>query len=200
MIEYWGPEDTSVHFCEKNYEQVWWAAEFFNTISSLFYVIVGIFFLGSRLDRLGKALIGVGIGAVILHMTMRYYGQWIDEIAMIVLCFLSAKAVKKNLSNVFLVPILFLYGLLNQYFVYFFGVFTLAQFYILYYTLKQIKRVKKICSMGYIVFFLLGSSCWLADQMLCELTQPYQLHAWWHFFTAFGSMFGFLAMYPSHID
>ena len=92
---------------------------------------------------------------------------------------------EKNPFECFLGPILFLYGLLNQYFVYFFGIFTLAQFYILYYTLKQTKRVKKICSMGYIVFFLLGSSCWLADQMLCELTQPYQLHAWWHFFTAF---------------
>ena len=200
MMHYWGPEDTSVHFCEKNYDQVWWAAEFFNTISSLFYIIVGIFFLGSHLDRLGKAIIGVGIGAWILHMTIRYYGQWIDEIAMLVLCFLSAKAVKKTLSNLLLVPILFLYGLLNQYFAYFFGIFTLAQFYILYYSLKQTKRVKKICIMGYIVFFILGSSCWLADQMFCELVQPYQLHAWWHFFTAFGSMFGFLAMYPTHID
>jgi dihydroceramidase len=200
MMQYWGQEDTSVHFCEKNYEQVWWAAEFFNTISSVFYVLVGAFFLGSRLDHLGKGIIGVGIGAVILHMTMRYYGQWIDEIAMIILCFLSAKTVKPTISNYLLVFILFLYGLLNQYFAYFFAVFTLAQFYILYYNLKQNNRIKKICIMGYIVFFILGSSCWMADQLLCDLVQPYQLHAWWHFFTAFGTMFGFLAMYPTHID
>ena len=101
-MDYWGTEDTSVHFCEKKYDQVWWAAEFFNTISSLFYVIVGLFFLGSRLDRLGKGLIGMGFGAWILHMTMRYYGQWIDEIAMLILCFFSAKEVKKNTFGLFI--------------------------------------------------------------------------------------------------
>lgn len=40
-MHYWGQEDTSVHFCEKKYDQVWWAAELFNTISSAFYIIVG---------------------------------------------------------------------------------------------------------------------------------------------------------------
>ena len=185
MMQYWGPEDTSIHFCEKKYDQVWWAAEFFNTISSLFYVIVGLFFLGSHLDRLGKAIIGVGIVAWVLHMTMRYYGQWIDEIAMIILCFLSAKAVKKTFSNYLLAPILFLYGLLTQYFAYFFGIFTLAQFYILYYSLKQKRRVKKICIIGYIVFFLMGLICWLADQIFCVLFQSCQLCAGLHFCSSF---------------
>ena len=60
---YWGPEDASIHFCEKKYNQVWWAAEFFNTLSSVFYIIVGALFLGSHLDHLGKAVMGVGIGS-----------------------------------------------------------------------------------------------------------------------------------------
>ena len=194
MMEYWGTEDTSVHFCEKKYDQVWWAAEFFNTISSLFYVIVGLFFLGSRLDRLGKGLIGMGFGAWILHMTMRYYGQWIDEIAMLILCFFSAKEVKKTLSDYLLVPIIGGYFLWNHYFIYFFLIFTFLQFFIIYHGLKATKRKKRIFIIGYIVFFTIGATCWLADQLLCTWVQPYQLHAWWHFFTAFASMFGFLAM------
>jgi dihydroceramidase len=194
-MHYWGPEDTSVHFCEKKYDQVWWVAEFFNTISSVFYIIVGLFFLGSHLDRLGKAIIGVGIGAGILHMTLRYYGQWIDEIAMLILCFLCAKEVKKSLSNYLLIPIIYLYSVLNQYFVYFFVIFTLSQFYIVYYGFKQTRKKGRICILCYILFFIMGASCWLADQLLCEQVQQYQLHAWWHFFTAFATMFGLLAMY-----
>ena len=155
-MHYWGQEDTSVHFCEKKYDQVWWAAELFNTISSAFYIIVGGCFLGSHLDRLGKAVIGVGIGSWILHMTLRYYGQWIDEIAMLLLCFLCAKKVKKTLSNYLLIPIIYLYTLLHQYFVYFFGIFTLAQFYLIYYSLKHIRETKRICIFGYILFFIIG--------------------------------------------
>ena len=88
---YWGEEDTSIHFCEDKYKNVYWVAEYYNTVSSLFYVLAGIFLLNSEIKRLGWGLIGVGVGSCILHATLRYYGQWVDEIAMIVLCFLTAK-------------------------------------------------------------------------------------------------------------
>ncbi len=192
---YWGPEDASIHFCEKKYNQVWWAAEFFNTLSSVFYIIVGALFLGSHLDHLGKAVMGVGIGSWVLHMTLRYYGQWIDEIAMLVLCFLSAKQVKKTLSNYLLVPIIYIYSLLHQYFAYFFVIFTLALIYIIYHSFKQARKIKRVFLLGYILFFTIGIGCWMADQMLCERVQSFQLHAWWHFSTALATMFGLLAIY-----
>ena len=40
---FWGPKDTSVSFCENKYEKVEWIAEFYNTITSLFYCVVKLF-------------------------------------------------------------------------------------------------------------------------------------------------------------
>ena len=44
MNYFWGPEDTSVHFCEDKYVHSYWIAEYFNTISSIFYILVGVYF------------------------------------------------------------------------------------------------------------------------------------------------------------
>jgi hypothetical protein len=193
-VFYWGEEDTSIHFCEDKYKNVYWVAEYYNTVSSLFYVLAGIFLLNSEIKRLGWGLIGVGVGSCILHATLRYYGQWVDEIAMIVLCFLTAKEINKKLSRHLLIPILGGYCCLNQFFVYFFSIFTLLQCYILYTGRHRFKRGNRTFFILYILSFIAGGICWIADQVLCEDLQSHHLHAWWHFFTAFGSLVGCMAL------
>ena len=121
--------------------------------------------------------------------------RWCDEIAMLVLCFLAAKQVKRNLSNYLLFPIIYLYSLLHHYFAYFFVIFTLALVYIFYHSFKQARKMKKVYLIGYIVFLILGTICWGVDQLFCQWVQTYQLHAWWHFSTALATMFGLLAIY-----
>ena len=37
----WGPNDASIQFCEDKYKQVFWIAEYYNTISSISYIIIG---------------------------------------------------------------------------------------------------------------------------------------------------------------
>ena len=44
---------------------------------------MGIYFLNSRISPLGQSLILVGIGAFVLHMTLRVYAQMLDEISML---------------------------------------------------------------------------------------------------------------------
>ena len=101
---YCGPEDTSVHFCEDKYTKHPRVAEYYNTISSLYYIVIGILFLNSRISHLGKSLIIVGIGAFLLHMTLRYYAQMLDEAAMLVISFDAVRHIKKNtISRWFLV-------------------------------------------------------------------------------------------------
>ena len=96
MDYYWGPEDTSVHFCEDKYVRSQWIAEYFNTISSIYYVLVGLYFLKTRISNLGQSLILVGIGAFALHMTLRVYAQMFDEIAMIILSYDTVCYIKKR--------------------------------------------------------------------------------------------------------
>ena len=79
----WGISDTSVSFCENKYEESKYIAEFYNTISSLSYMIVAYPFLRTKIKRIGWSCMGVGIGSILLHGPGRYYGQWVDEISML---------------------------------------------------------------------------------------------------------------------
>lgn len=198
---FWGPKDTSVSFCENKYEKVEWIAEFYNTITSLFYCVVGIVFYKyfKKLTNIGISLIMVGIGSVLLHMTMKWWGQWFDEISMLALCFYATKSIKKNIKDYFLIPIIFIYTLLSEYFLYFVMVFTFVQIYLAYEAFKMIKDKKKhlyqrISLIIYITSFSMGTICWITDQVFCSHVEFLQLHAWWHFFTSTAAFFGFLSI------
>ena len=42
---YWGKPDTSVSFCEKKYDTLFWIAEYYNTISAVPYIFIGMAFI-----------------------------------------------------------------------------------------------------------------------------------------------------------
>ena len=193
MDYYWGPEDTSVHFCEDKYVRSPWIAEYFNTISSIYYVLVGLYFLKTRISNLGQSLILVGLGAFALHMTLRVYAQMFDEIAMIILSYDTVCYIKKT-SRYWVIPIISGYIVLHEYFVYFFVFFAAAQIYLADLGLKITKGRKKWFIIGYITLFLMGTICWLLDQFACYYVKNYQMHAFWHLFTALSIGSGFMAL------
>ena len=91
---YWGIPDASVSFCENKYDKYFWIAEYHNTISSLCYVIMGLLIMRSRLKFLGQLLCCVGIGAMLLHATLRHLSQMGDEMSMLALSFYSLKELR----------------------------------------------------------------------------------------------------------
>ena len=198
MKYYWGPEDTSVHFCENKYEHVFWIAEFYNTISCLFYILVGLLLWKFQKQKtIGITIICIGIGSSVLHMTMRFYGQWLDEMSMLALSFYGIKKIKKSLSDYLLIPIFSLYYYFNEYFIYFFVFFAGSQLYLAYESVKLLKNrqysmKKKILIILYIQFFLMGVICWFFDQYYCEDLRSYNLHACWHLFTSLSALCGFI--------
>lgn len=198
MTNFWGPEDISVHFCENKYDQVFWIAEFYNTISCVFYILVGLILWKFQNQKtVGILLCCVGVGSMTLHMTLRYYGQWLDELSMLAVSFHGIKKIKKSLSNYLLIPIFGLYYYFNEYFIYFFIFFTCSQLYLAYESVKLLGRKKhtlkkKISTILYIQFFLMGAVCWFFDQYYCEELRAYNFHAWWHFFTSLGALCGFI--------
>lgn len=194
-MDYWGTEDTSIHFCEDKYKESPIVAEYYNTISSLYYIVIGSLFLTSKISHLGRSLIMVGIGAFCLHMTLRYYAQMLDETAMLIISFDIIRYLKKNtISRWLLLPLIILYIIFHNYFIYFFAIFALFQIYIIYIGLQNVRSgtYQKICIIGYTILFCVGTICWLCDQFLCEYVKEYQMHAYWHMFTAFATGCGFL--------
>ena len=82
-MRYWGESDTSISFCENKYSEIYWIAEYYNTCSSFLYILVALPFLNGRIKKIGWSTVGVGVGSIMLHGSTRYYGQWVDEISML---------------------------------------------------------------------------------------------------------------------
>jgi len=114
---FWGTPDVSVSFCEDKYVVSNYIAEYYNTMSALSYVIVGLLFYKTRLKKLSKIIILLGLGTALLHSTLRFYGQWLDEISMLILSFYIIQELREmrfgiRTSELFLVFLIFPYFLL----------------------------------------------------------------------------------------
>ena len=193
-IYYWGTPDTTISFCEKKYGQVYWVAEYNNTYSASVYIVFGFFFLLTKIKHVGVSMITLGISTMIMHSTLRYYGQWMDECSMLIITYSAIKLINKNSSNYGYITIIGIYLLVKDYFILFFLMFFCMQLYIIYLSyLKNISKIQNIFIKLYIVCFLLGTICWLVDQFLCKQINDIPFHAAWHILSALGMFYGFLS-------
>ena len=199
---FWGTPDVSVSFCEDKYIVSDYIAEYYNTMSALSYVIVGLLFYKTKLQKLSKIIILLGIGTALLHSTLRFYGQWIDELSMLILSFYIIKEIRQmrfdiKTSEWYLLLLVFPYFLFERYFSYFFIVFSSLQIYT--YTISrknydECTRQVYYLIKAYLIILILSSICWLGDQLFCDYVQDYQLHAVWHVGTSLALFFGLLAL------
>ena len=199
---FWGTPDVSVSFCENKYNVSNYIAEYYNTMSALSYVIVGLLFYNTKLKKLSKIIILLGIGTALLHSTLRFYGQWIDELSMLILSFYIIKEIRQmrfgiTTSEWYLLLLIFPYFLFERYFSYFFVVFSSLQIYT--YTISrknydECTRQVYYLIKAYLIVLILSSICWLGDQLFCDYVQDYQLHAVWHVGTSLALFFGLLAL------
>ena len=88
---YWGTSDATIDFCEPNYEVSHYVAEFWNTVTSIPIMLVGVFgVLLCRKQQLGAeqtacyTVVGVvGVGSIAFHATLLRTGQVLDELPML---------------------------------------------------------------------------------------------------------------------
>ena len=193
-IYYWGIPDISVSFCEKKYIESFWIAEYNNTFSASAYIFLGFIFLFTKIQHVGYSMIILGISTAIMHATLRYYGQWMDECSMLIISYSALKLLKKNLSNTGYIFIIIYYFLIKDYFILFFLLFSSMQIYIVYLSYnKQLITTQKILILCYIISFSFGTICWFIDQLFCNYIYNIPFHALWHIFSALGMFYGFFS-------
>ena len=199
---YWGNPDVSVKFCEDKYKVSNYVAEYYNTLSAISYIIVGIFLCKTNLKEIAISTILLGIGTGILHCTLRYYGQWLDEISMLTLSFFLIKRLRKCELNketnpLILFILFFTYFVFTNYFIVFLSIFSALQVYI-YKLSKSAKifknRWKRRLINLYIFIFIISSICWVMDQTLCKFVKSYNLHAIWHIGTSLSLLLGSISL------
>lgn len=88
---FWGLPTSTVDWCESNYVHTRYVAEIFNTLSSLPMLLVGLrglwlsyhYGFEPRVYLCWAGIGCVGIGSMLFHGTLQFYGQAMDELPMI---------------------------------------------------------------------------------------------------------------------
>ena len=185
MSYYWGLKDTSVNFCEEAYKESHYIAEYYNTLSGILYIIVGIPFLNTKINNIALMSIILGIGTMLLHMTQRKYGQILDESSMLCLCYaILCKTRKTRYKKRYGLPILILYLTNHDNFIVFLLIFINLILLITYESYKIKNEKSKFYRNLFISNMSTGTILWLIDQHYCIYVQEYQLHAFWHITTS----------------
>ncbi len=158
-------------------------------------------YLNTRLKEIGYVTITLGIGTGLLHGTLRYYGQWLDELAMLTLSFFIINRIR-IINKIRKVSKLYLYFLIIFYFVFqkqhivFLVIFTFMQIYtysIISIPYDNFKKNGIIISL-YSNIFLFSTVCWVCDQIFCDYVKHLYLHAVWHVGTALSLGIGLLCL------
>jgi len=182
----WGTSDTTVKFCEKKYARYYWIAEYHNTVSALCYMVVGFTLMRTRLKFLGWLTCLLSVCTMLLHGTLRHLSQMGDEMSMLLVSFYTLVELRPATSKYLIYPILMCYCALNRFFLCFLCMFVVLQFLIF----LNVRKNKWIILSA--ISATVASFCWVMDQ-LC-ITEEYQMHAWWHFFTALGMGIGYIGI------
>lgn len=196
---YWGNPDASVSFCEDKYNVLPYVAEYYNTMSAISYLIVGLILSNfKKLKKISNSILFLGVGTMLLHGTLRKYGQWVDECGMLSFSYdvIVEYRRRKNKTTNFL----YFICLIGSYFIlvkfhFFVLLFLGLQVYIFVLSNKTYKNFReKVLIQAYGVVFVISMVFWFLDQFYCSYTKTYQLHALWHVGTSLSILLGCLTL------
>jgi hypothetical protein len=196
---YWGDPDASVNFCEDKYKVLPYVAEYYNTMSAISYLIVGIILRNfTKLKKISNSILFLGVGTMLLHGTLRRYGQWVDECGMLSFSYdvivEFRRRRNKTTNNLYFVFLIGTYFLLVK-FHFFVLLFLGLQLYIFFLSNKSYKNTReKLLIQAYGIVFIVSMVLWFLDQFYCSYTKNYQLHALWHVGTSISILLGCLTL------
>lgn len=220
---FWGDTTATLDWCETNYEVSWYIAEFWNTITNLSMILPPLWGIYRGMERgLEKrflvgfsALLLVGVGSTMFHMTLQYKMQLLDEIPMVwsscafVYCqhmvpFKLGERAVGMLVLLFSYCCLFTgvyltwpYPIIHQ------VMYGILVFYMIYQAVVILRKSYNPASVRLfltgILMYGTGFLLWNIDNELCSSVQQLrsglppllapltQLHGWWHLFAGYAT-------------
>lgn len=185
---------STIDWCEPNYYYNDNIAEFWNTISSIFLIYLGIYGYYQTKSKKILLLSIVGIGSVLFHVNLTWKTQLLDEIPMLftVCYYLDNRHRKYHIYKIKFLFTTLIYIYFKSYLI-FTSVFTMLLFLFIVDLSVQIMVVKssycriiyinnlKLCIKLLIVAFLM----WNIDHILCFYKINLHTHMLWHLFSGY---------------
>jgi len=111
----WGVPDAEFNWCEPDYMLLDWIAEPVNTISNIIFVLAPITFLlfhDASKDVYVQAflIMGIGVGSMLFHASLRYTMQLCDELPMFWFVTLASASYLRRLRGVHIVNYVVAFG------------------------------------------------------------------------------------------
>ena len=213
---FWGPVEANHAFCEPHYAVSPYIAEFFNSTSSLIFMLVALFinFPTDPFIQVSRVwLLAIGLGSMLFHGTMRYEMQLADEIPMVgfVTTLMIAKISMPHpwligyigLANALVIfvalALIGIYVIWDEYEIFIHG-FTLLVIVdsilnVAVWQNKASTKWEKLQTRSHMVGFfaiLLGRVAWESEHYFCvSYPSVWPLHVVWHLLSctsAYGSM------------
>ena len=129
------------------------------------------------------------------HGTLRYWGQWSDEVGMFVLSFNLIKNVHPSLNDNWLVLLIAIYFAFQDIFLIFGGLFVVIQIYIglcAKYMTKKMNNKRDMVLYG--ILGVVSGIIWSLDTFFCD-PLGINYHAIWHITTGLLGHVGMRIMY-----
>jgi len=215
VAPFWGFPDANVNWCEEDYVVTRYIAEFWNTVTSLIIVLVGLHgvyvYRHRQLEQRHSVIFYmtsvVGMGSALFHCTLRKTGQMLDEVPMVwgnhALLYSSMLIRHKGSSPLVLWGLVLSAVLLTVIYVYFQYFITFSIMYGLTLT-YQAKLVAGWISEGFarniytptwLCIYLSaglyfgGLALWCIENLFCNRVQTLNLHAIWHIGAGMGTYY-----------
>jgi len=214
---YWGPVSSNVDWCEPNYVHTGYVCEFWNTLSNIPMIFLGLFGVLSfwkanlqiRFLLSGFFLFLVGVGSTLFHATLLYHYQLLDELPMIlgslvfVFCLADMRKLNEKLhplrTNIIMV-VLIIYAVLTSVFmaadtsspVPMNVSYILMVHYLVLRAAWMFYQANDAVLRKYfilsLVCYMTGAVCWICEKSLCGVYGvTIYLHAIWHILAGFGT-------------
>jgi dihydroceramidase len=185
---YWGEPDGSIDFCEENYKENMYIAEYWNTISASIYFLIGMLWIFTKYKKIAFSFMFLSLGTALWHGTLRYWGQWMDEVGMLILTFNLIQDIHPSLNTQWLGLLLSIYFAFQDIFFIFGGLFVVLQCYI--WLCARLMKVSGEWNWTiYNWLLLISMIVWLLDTLYC-VVGGLNFHLIWHITTGLMAHFG----------
>ncbi len=194
-MNYWGQPDGAIDFCEENYKENMYIAEYWNTLSASIYFLIGMMWIFTKYKKIAMSFMFLSVATALWHGTLRYWGQWSDEVGMFVLSFNLIKNVHPSLNDNWLVLLIAIYFAFQDIFLIFGGLFVVIQIYIglcAKYMTKKMNNKRDMVLYG--ILGVVSGIIWSLDTFFCD-PLGINYHAIWHITTGLLGHVGMRIMY-----
>lgn len=209
----------TIDWCEPNYEVTDYIAEFWNTLSSLWIVFLGIYgafkhqswfrHLTFPIFEMFGFLSVVGVGSTLFHSHLTYQTQLADELPMLWMLLCANYILRNHIfdqNKLRRIPKFIFFSMCGyatgitlyiiwRWYIVFVIMFTLGLLELLY-----IKRNISLTDMAseltvkFTRYYVLAGGLWLGDHALCEMYGHLFLHVVWHILAGYATYFGCLTL------